>query len=162
VPTRLLDVQAFQPSKDIKLVTLNRKSATANYVALSHCWGSSSKLPLSTRMDNLAQHSQQISFFDLSLTFKDAIKLTLDLGQRYLWIDSLCIVQDDPKDWLREASKIASVYRNALVTLSALSSVDSTHGCRVLCPQATTHNHHFCDFDLGPHRIRVFEKEIQK
>jgi hypothetical protein len=162
VPTRLLDVQAFQPSKDIKLVMLDGKSATAHYVTLSHCWGSSSKLPLTTRIDNLAQHSQRISFFDLSLTFKDAVKLTLDLGLRYLWIDSLCIVQDEPEDWLREASKMALVYGNALVTLSALSSVDSTHGCRVPNPRATTQNHHFCDFDLGPHRIRVFEREIRK
>jgi hypothetical protein len=162
VPTRLLDVQAFQPSKDIKLVMLDGKSAITDYVALSHCWGSPSKHPLTTRKNNLAQHSQRISFFDLSITFKDAVKLTLDLGQRYLWIDSLCIVQDDDEDWLREASKMASVYGNALVTLSALSSVDSTHGCRVPNPRATTHNHRFCDFDLGHHRIRVFEGEIRK
>lgn len=162
MPTRLLDVQAFQPSKDIKLVMLDGECVTANYVALSHCWGSSSKLPLTTRKNDLAQHSQRISFFDLSLTFKDAVKLTLDLGQRYLWIDSLCIVQDDPEDWLREASKMASVYGNAIFTLSALSSVDSTHGCRVANPQDTTHNHRFCDLDSGPHRIRLFETEIQK
>jgi hypothetical protein len=136
-------VQAFQPSKDIRLVMLDGKSASAKYVALSHCWGRPSKLPLTTRMANLSQHLQRISFSDLPLTFKDAVKLTLNLGHRYLWIDSLCIVQDDPEDWLREASKVGSVYGNALVTLSALSSVDSTRGCRIANARATTHDHRF-------------------
>lgn len=162
VPTRLLDVQAFNVSKDIKLVTLNGHDAAVNYVALSHCWGPSSKLPMTTRTNNLTQRSQRIAFFDLSLTFKDAVKLTRDLGQRYLWIDSLCIVQDDPEDWLREASKMGRVNGNALFTLSALSSVDSTRGCRVANPRATTHDHRFFDFDSDPYRIRLFERSIHK
>jgi Heterokaryon incompatibility protein (HET) len=155
-------VQAFQHSKDIRLVSLDENNVAVNYVALSHCWGPSSKLPLTTRANNLGQRSQRISFFDLSLTFKDAVKLMRDLGQRYLWIDSLCIVQDDPEDWVREASKMATVYGNALFTLSALSSVDSTYGCRVANPREITHNHRFFDFDSGPYRIRFFERAIHK
>ncbi|KAH5487174.1 hypothetical protein HBI52_239710 [Parastagonospora nodorum] len=115
-----------------------------------------------TTAANLAINRRRISFYDLSLTFKDAVKLTIDLGERYLWIDSLCIVQDDPDDWLHEAGKMSAVYGNAVFTLSALSSSDSTQGCRVANPRAITHERRFFDFDSGPYRIRVFEKEIMK
>jgi hypothetical protein len=162
VPTRLLDVQAFQKTKDIKLITPKGKCETLDYLALSHCWGPPSKHPLTTTKSNLTQHLQRISFYDLSLTFKDAIKLTSDLGQRYLWIDSLCIVQDDHEDWVREASQMAAVYSNALLTLSALSSENSTEGCRVRNQGATAHGCRFFDFDLGSNRVRMFEGDFRK
>lgn len=161
VPTRLLDLKAFERSSDLKLVTFGVKSVVVNYVALSHCWGQASKGPLTTKKENLAQHSQRISINDLSLTFKDAVRLTLDLRQRYLWIDSLCIVQDDAEDWASEASKMASVYENAVFTLSALSSIDSTYGCRISNLRAAKQDHRFFDLNSGPYRIRLFEQEIR-
>jgi hypothetical protein len=84
------------------------------------------------------------------------------LGLRYLWIDSLCVVQGDTEEWVLEASKMASVYGNALITLSALSSVDSKSGCRISNRQAITQDHLFFDFDSGPYRIRLFQQEIRK
>jgi hypothetical protein len=162
VPTRLLDVQAFERSQDIKLVMLNDKGKKMNYLALSHCWGPPSKRPLVTTSSTLAHRSKRIPFYDLSLTFKDAVKLTRDLGQRYLWIDSLCIVQDDPADWVREASQMAAVYGNALLTIAALSSENSTQGCRVKRPRATTHGRRFFDFNSGTDRVRMFEGDIVK
>lgn len=160
MPTRLLDVQAFRGSRDIRLLALADHHETCSYVALSHCWGPPSKRPIITTSTNIANNSRRISFYDLSLTFKDAVKLTIDLGQKYLWIDSLCIIQDNPDDWLREATNMSAVYGNAIFTLSALSSSDSTQGCRVGNPRATTHERRFFDFDSGPHRIRMFEKKI--
>lgn len=162
MPTRLLDVQALEPSKDIKLVILDGIEARGNYIALSHCWGPACKSPLTTTTKNLVRHLERISFFDLSLTFKDAVKLTRDLKQRYLWIDSLCIIQDSHEDWLREAGSMAGVYGNAIFTICALSSKDSTCGCRVVNLQAFTHHHRFFDFDAGPYRIRLFERAIHK
>lgn len=38
--------------------------------------------------------------------YRDAIRAAKELGQRYLWIDSLCIVQDNKEDWLREAGRM--------------------------------------------------------
>ncbi|KAH6643243.1 heterokaryon incompatibility protein-domain-containing protein [Boeremia exigua] len=161
-PTRLLDLEAFEQSNDLQLVTFDTKNVTAKYVALSHCWGQASQRPLTTTTGNIAQHLQRIHFFDLPLTFKDAVEVTRRLGLRYLWIDSLCIVQGDAKEWALEVSKMASVYGNALVTLCALSSVDSKSGCRVSNRQATTQDHRFFDFDAGPYRIRIFEQGIRK
>jgi hypothetical protein len=161
LPTRLLDTKAFEQSQDLQLVELGGENIPVKYVALSHCWGPASKRPLTTTTENFVQHSQRISFHDLSLTFKDAIKLTKDLGHRYLWIDSLCIVQDKAEDWAREASRMSSVYGHALITLSALSSVDSTYGCRISNPQAITRDSRFFDFDTGPSRIRILEQGIK-
>jgi hypothetical protein len=104
------------------------------YVTLSHCWGQASQRPLTTTAGNLAQHLQGIPLLHLPLTFKDAVEVSRRLGLRYLWIDSLCIVQGDAEAWALEASMMASVYENALVTLFALSSVDSKSGCRWSLP----------------------------
>ena len=54
--------------------------------------------------------------------------MTRQLGIRYLWIDCLCIVQDDPKDWEREAATMGEVYRNAYLTISASHGRDSSAG----------------------------------
>lgn len=62
-------------------------------------------------------------------TFKDAVKITRRLGLKYLWIDSLCICQDDPKDWAREAGLMADVYSNAYVVIAANRSSDCNGGC---------------------------------
>jgi Heterokaryon incompatibility protein (HET) len=68
----------------------------------------------------------RIKFEDLSLTFKDAVKICRDLNLRYLWIDSLCIIQDDGEDWSEQAMAMASIYGGSYLTLSALGSVDGT------------------------------------
>lgn len=68
---------------------------------------------------------------DLPLTFKHAIEITKRLGYRYLWIDSLCIVQDSPEDWKTESLTMTTVYRNSTLTISALWGSDSHTGCFV-------------------------------
>lgn len=158
---------AFHESRDVRLVILDPENLTdndislpLNYVALSHCWGPPSKLPVKTTRRTLTQHTQRILFSDLCLSFKDAVELTANLGQRYLSIDSLCIIQDDPEDWKYEASKISEVYGNAIVTLSALSSADSTQGCRVASVQAALPGHRFFDLDAGLLHIRILEGKI--
>ncbi|KAK1958649.1 HET-domain-containing protein [Colletotrichum sublineola] len=75
-------------------------------------------------MDHLAS----INWDKLPATFRDAITLTKNLGINYLWIDSLCIIQDDKKDWLDESMKMASIYRRATLVIAAASSEDSTQG----------------------------------
>nr|ADT63893.1 HET domain protein pin-c2 [Neurospora crassa] len=146
LPTRLLDVQAFgtgsDPSShlgdDVRLVylsppTMGSESADTikspqPYFTLSHCWGPPEKRPTTTTKANLSQRMERIPFVELPRTFQDAIEMTRKLGHRYLWIDSLCIVQDDEQDWAREASLMAKVYSHASCTLSALSSRDSSGG----------------------------------
>lgn len=64
----------------------------------------------------------------LSETFQDAITLTRQLRVQYIWIDSLCIVQDDRYDWETESATMAAVFQNAYLTIAASLAADSS-GC---------------------------------
>jgi hypothetical protein len=127
LPTRLLRIDG---PKDVKLhVTSNEAS---QYICLSHCWGT---LPIiKTTSLNLEKFQQNIPWEELSKTFQDAISFSLRLGYTYIWIDSLCIIQDSDKDWRHEGSKMASIYQNAVLTLAATSSSNSNGGCFVKAP----------------------------
>jgi len=98
-----------------------------SYAALSHCWGTIRII--TTTRQTYKQRLACIAFQDLSQTFKDAVTLCRALKVRHLWIDSLCIIQDDVQDWQAEASKMASVYENARLVLSATAAADGSVGC---------------------------------
>lgn len=71
---------------------------------------------------------QRIHVADLPRTFRDAVQVTRSLGVRYLWIDSLCIVQDDPQDWDAESKLMEQVFSSAYVTISASCSSGTDDG----------------------------------
>jgi Heterokaryon incompatibility protein (HET) len=100
LPKRVLDLG--QPGTSADPVLLHSEETEGQYICLSYCWGSSQ--PIKTTRATIAQFSQRISFESLPPTFQDAIFVTRHLGIRYLWIDSLCIVQDDHEDWAVQAS----------------------------------------------------------
>lgn len=107
---------------------MTSKKDTADYVALSHCWGVSRAMPKTTQA-NLQSNLESIRISELPATFRDAILLTKALGIKYLWIDSLCIVQDDQSDWELESSLMAEIYSNATLTIAATGSSDLHGGC---------------------------------
>lgn len=119
---------------DVRLVETSSIAQTfeddVRYVALSHCWGSPDMAAqmLQTTTETISAFSQSIPWADLTKTFKDAMLVTKHLGIRYIWIDSLCIVQDDAQDWAVEASRMASVYANAHLTISAMGAADGHQG----------------------------------
>lgn len=61
--------------------------------------------------------------------FRDAITISREPGLRYMWIDSLCIIQDSDTDWQIESSKMADIYRHGYITIAAVASPDSKGGC---------------------------------
>ncbi|PLN85313.1 HET domain protein [Aspergillus taichungensis] len=128
LPTRVLDLgENSSSTSDIRLY-VTRKEPEA-YVCLSHCWGSHEESrPFQTTVETLLKFEEGISYHALPKSFQDAVVFTRKLGYRFLWIDSLCIVQDDNDDWLREAGRMASIYENADLTLGAASSSDSKGG----------------------------------
>ncbi|GAP89901.2 putative protein TOL [Rosellinia necatrix] len=79
--------------------------------------------------DTLEQKKKNIQWDTLSRTFRDAVVLTRGIGVQYIWIDSLCIIQDDPDDWKNEAANMASIYEGALMVLSATASTNGETGC---------------------------------
>jgi hypothetical protein len=102
------------------------RQGPANYLALSHIWGKSQFTKLTA--SNFQDLQESISPSDLSQTFHDAIIVARRLGVRYLWIDSLCIVQDSPEDWQIESSMMNLVYKNSLCTLAASEATEPHHG----------------------------------
>jgi hypothetical protein len=83
---------------------------------------------LTTTTATLEERTRGIPWDDIPPTFQDAISLTRYLGIRYIWIDSLCIIQDDEPDWQREAAIMGSIYGNSYLTIAATASNNSSEG----------------------------------
>ncbi|RSL53882.1 hypothetical protein CEP51_014809 [Fusarium floridanum] len=96
------------------------------YIALSHCWGPREKLPIKTTKQTIPQHKACIPWDDLSAVFQDAVWLSRQLGVEYIWIDSLCIIQDDERDWEIESTKMARYYSGAHLTVAVETSPDGS------------------------------------
>lgn len=129
MPTRVVDVGVRPAVADSMLDTIRVVSKPAtrhNYAALSHCWGGMIDLVLTTH--NVKEFQASIPCSALASNFQDAIAITRSLGLRYLWIDSLCIIQDSAEDWEAESQKMGSVYRDAAVTIYASMSKGSAEG----------------------------------
>jgi len=99
------------------------------YVALSHCWGSGRVgRVVRTTKKTFPDFTKAVDVARLNRTYQDAIMVTRRLGFRYLWIDSLCIIQDDKDDWEREAAQMAQVYSQAHLTIAASAASDGSQG----------------------------------
>jgi hypothetical protein len=126
LPRRVLDVRSTGHEQNVCLKE-SGPGETGRYMALSHCWGQ--EQPLRTLRSNLARMRQGIDWEILPKTFQDAIALTRKLQCQYLWIDSICIIQDDLEDWTTEAMNMEPVYGNSWLTVSAAATSDSSMGC---------------------------------
>ncbi|KAF2678911.1 HET-domain-containing protein [Lentithecium fluviatile CBS 122367] len=129
LPSRLLDLR--NPTPDIMRLFCPKKKDGVKYAALSHCWGQltdENKRQFCTTDDNIEERLKGFTFSELSKTFQDAIRVTRGLGIQYLWIDSLCIIQGNQKDWEHEAKRMEGVYASAYCTIAATSAVDSNAG----------------------------------
>ena len=100
-PTRPLDISSEDHQHNSKapprLIETAERMPSGPYVTLSHRWASSGQQVLTTT-NNIEAFKVQVTM--LPKTFRDAITVARRLGIRYLWIDSLCIVQDDSLDWI--------------------------------------------------------------
>jgi hypothetical protein len=125
-PRRLLCVEYTDAS--LLKVRLHYPSITEDldYLTLSHVWGTQKFLTL--KKENHDAFLQGITIAELSKTFQDALHVTVELEFRYLWIDSLCIVQDDPEDWEVESKRMAQVYKNAVCNILAAATSASMSG----------------------------------
>lgn len=98
--------------------TDNQKGA---YITLSHRWEDDTG-KCSTTTENYNAHRAEVPFSDLTKTFQDAILVAHRIGIRYLWIDSICIIQegDGGLDWKKESEKMAQYYQHSIFTLAAV------------------------------------------
>lgn len=86
-------------------------------MAISYVWGSSPFLK--AKKDNIEELKRPFSIKRLPRTIQDGICVTRDLGFKYLWIDALCIIQDDQEDQADEVARMGYIYSNATLTIIA-------------------------------------------
>ncbi len=102
------------------------------YCTLSHCWGPVEKRPLLTVNANYEEHVQGILIDRLPKTFRETLLFARGIGIEYVWIDSLCIIQDSYEDWEVESRKMGTIYNNASLVVAAAGSTNSTEGLFVM------------------------------
>lgn len=122
LPSRLVHV-----GSSIDEVRLVRTAhGQGRYICLSHCWGG--RETLKTTRANLASHMRSLPSYEIPKSFREAMDICRWLGVQYIWIDSLCIVQDDQNDWERESKAMCNIYENSYLTLAATSARNSEDG----------------------------------
>ncbi|KAK8104633.1 uncharacterized protein PG998_011666 [Apiospora kogelbergensis] len=126
LPTRLVSIAGGQPRLVIT-ATLGTPIEPLRYATLSYCWGQLPFLKLTSF--NLENFMKEIPTEDLPQTVTDAFEIAASLAIDYIWIDSLCIVQNDKDDWRQEADLMQSVYSGSYVNIAAASSRDAYGGC---------------------------------
>ncbi|KAL3421095.1 heterokaryon incompatibility protein [Phlyctema vagabunda] len=124
LPTRVIDVGPIDGSEEPRLLVTD--GLAGDYITLSHCWGAA--VLLTTTAATYQNHLVQIEMSSLPANFQDAVLITRKLEKRYLWIDSLCIIQDSGTDWELESIKMGEYYGNACLTLCADGARDSRGG----------------------------------
>lgn len=102
------------------------KGAREDYIALSHRWGGQVSLQLKTA--TLDDFKRGIPFSSFPKTFQDAITVCRSLLINYIWIDSICIIQDSKSDWDVQGSKMHEVYSNCVLTISADAAENGDSG----------------------------------
>jgi hypothetical protein len=126
LPTRLIDlgtkdnptIQIYEPAPTDKI----------NYIALSHPWGPDKTKHFCTYRGNVDEYKKEILFNKLPATFQHAVTTTRNLSIRYLWIDSICIIQGADGDFLQESGRMEDVFSSAYCVLAASSAKGQEYG----------------------------------
>ena len=125
LPTRVVDVGPSDGSIEPYLLVSNGRKGL--YLTLSHCWGG--KPCLTTTSSTLEGRKRSIPLSSLPKTFREAVLITRRLGIRYLWIDSLCILQDSRTDWEKESAVMGDIYAWGYLNIAARGAPNAEVGC---------------------------------
>lgn len=124
VPTRLIRIPASENVTSVNIVETG--GVYVPWCALSYCWGGPQLKR--TMKANLKNGSRSIALSELPATILDAILATHRLKIPYLWVDSLCIIQDDRHDLSRELAHMPKIYNNSTLTIVAAAAATCTEG----------------------------------
>ncbi|KAH7044518.1 heterokaryon incompatibility protein-domain-containing protein [Macrophomina phaseolina] len=130
-PKRLLRITTNENGRSLRLQQTTRfeKLAGKKYAALSYCWGSYRRIMLTEA--TFSSMLLGVPLLELPKTYQDAVTICIHLGIEYLWIDSLCILQDSSSDWDEQAAEMASIYEHAYITIAASHARDAEEGILV-------------------------------
>jgi Heterokaryon incompatibility protein (HET) len=123
---RILHVGASGEPTTVKLCPVSQLPTDCKYTTLSHCWGGMAIPCLIQR--NVSDYTELIDLLSLPQTYQDAIQLTRRLGLRYLWIYSLCIIQDSHEDWVGQAAVMGEIYQGSHLNITSTKSGDPYGG----------------------------------
>lgn len=124
LPTRVIDVGSTDDTAHPFLH--ESREELGNWVTLSHRWGK--VYPITLTLATLEERRNRIPMISLPPLFQDAVAITRSLGYRYIWIDSLCIIQDSKQDWISEAARMGYIYKHSSLTIAAETSQDCLEG----------------------------------
>ncbi|KAF2838345.1 HET-domain-containing protein [Patellaria atrata CBS 101060] len=143
VPTRLIEIGREGTRVTLRLVSTSENRVRSPYTTLSHRWGNDQHLKLTKQ--SLAEYSMRIPVKLAPRKYIDAVECTIKLGIQYLWIDSLCIIQDSAEDWDYESGLMDLIYQNSFCNIAATCATNSLEGL-------------FYDRDpttIWPHRVHL-------
>jgi len=116
MPKRLIKLWRHCGEISLRLID-TENSQPDSYATLSYCWGGPQ--PTQTTLANVKAYQVSLDWKIMPKTIQDAIITTLELNLGYLWVDSLCIIQDSEQDKEQEMAKMPDIYRQAIVTIAA-------------------------------------------
>jgi hypothetical protein len=121
-PSRLLSIG----ENTVRLSLQKEHYDCLPYATLRHCWGQLHILKLTSA--TLDEFQRVIPFDGFCKTFQDAFLVARRLGFEYLWIDSLCVTQDDEQDWSKEGTLMSSVYGGSDLNIATAGAKDGNDG----------------------------------
>lgn len=126
MPSRLLEISGSGRYLTARLI--NSKNRNDKYLALSYCWGQPDRHPPKLLSSNINELYAGIAVSSLPLTFRDAVEVVKELQLSHIWIDSLCIIQDDENDKLNEIGRMGEIFANSHLTIAGSDGKDSSSG----------------------------------
>jgi Heterokaryon incompatibility protein (HET) len=123
LPGRLVEIS--DEGHALKIVDVELSDGTP-YTALSYCWGGDMSLMLMAVNEKALRSGFRVK--ELATTMQDAVRLTWKFGLRHIWIDCLCVMQDNQSDWLHETSRMGSIYGGATFCISPVSAANASEG----------------------------------
>ncbi|KAI1471764.1 HET-domain-containing protein [Daldinia caldariorum] len=133
-PTRLIDVGAkgsnFCRLVETKADPAFAQSSDIQYATLSYCWGppEDSSRQFKTETSSFQKRTVGFGIDQASPILRDAVRVAQTLGIRYLWVDAVCIIQDDKQDWYKESSQISLIFQNSALTICSPASTSCQEG----------------------------------
>jgi hypothetical protein len=125
LPSRVLDIGTSSDPQVNLVLTAGQRG---NYAAVSYCWGTEENINLRTTMSNISAFTTTINEYELPQTIRDAVLVARKLQIRYLWVDSLCIIQDSDVDWKHESQYMGKIFENAICTIAATEAAQCNEG----------------------------------
>ncbi|KAL2067486.1 hypothetical protein VTL71DRAFT_1911 [Oculimacula yallundae] len=165
LPSRLLDLEGQSSWSQISLISTAQFSCPppVPYATLSHCWGKAQILTLT--IENKSALEAGIPIQSLPRSFRHAVSVAKRLDIRYLWIDSLCIIQNSSHDWESESLRMGDVYKHALLNIATTGAIDSSEGIffdRNLSEQLPRRVETSWEEDKNNEEVFVIDREMWK